>query len=273
MAKFPIRRRAGRRKILRGRRIGFPASLANPIKAALLAAVAHLQSDTEKSVRKNPESANLSEVNQKYTIVFERIAEGLILKRMIDAASKAAFLATKASIVSIDKNLEVKLSEISETTKAKIAIAAKETAQKIKSIPTEYLESVSKNLSDSILKSQGVKDLVPQIMERGEMTARKAKLIALDQTREVFITASMSTMESAGITSYEWVHSGGSNEPRKYHMARWPAGLNGGIFRFDDPPIADPRTGFRAHPSQCANCRCTIRPVIIYESDSMKLAA
>ena len=38
--------------------------------------------------------------------------------------------------------------------------------------------------------------------------------------------------------------------------------LNGQVFRFDDPPVIDERTGQKCLPAQTYNCRFTFSPVI-----------
>ena len=38
--------------------------------------------------------------------------------------------------------------------------------------------------------------------------------------------------------------------------------LNGKIFRFDDPPVIDERTGQRGLPGETYNCRCDLTPIM-----------
>ena len=70
-----------------------------------------------------------------------------------------------------------------------------------------------------------------------------------------------------GFTHFEWIHSGGSQQPRSYHMRAHPSGLNHGIFRIDEPPVIDPNTGTRGFPGDLPNCRCTMRPVLKFEDE------
>ena len=47
-------------------------------------------------------------------------------------------------------------------------------------------------------------------------------------------------MEKIGVREYRWLHTSGSRHPRKLHIQ-----MSGSIFRYDDPPVIDERTGLR----------------------------
>ena len=46
---------------------------------------------------------------------------------------------------------------------------------------------------------------------------------------------------------------------------KWPQGLNGGIFDFDNLPVIDEKTGERGIPGQAINCKCRMRPIVEFE--------
>ncbi len=58
-------------------------------------------------------------------------------------------------------------------------------------------------------------------------------------------------------THYLWrVDPGYASRTRKDHLA-----LNGRKFRWDDPPVVNPRTGEKGHPGMDGHCRCWAEPV------------
>ena len=130
----------------------------------------------------------------------------------------------------------------------------------IKSIPEQYLKDLSGYVNRSIATGGGYKDLLSHIDRIGGVTKRRAKNIALDQTRKAYNSITKQRLLSAGVEKYEWIHSHGGAHPRRLHLS-----YDGKVFRFDDPPIIDERTGERGIPGQAVNCKCTMRPVLDFE--------
>lgn len=64
----------------------------------------------------------------------------------------------------------------------------------------------------------------------------------------------------AGIKRYTWVTRRDASVRPDHDR------LDGTIQFWSRPPVADTRTGFRAHPGGCKNCRCRGEPVINRES-------
>jgi len=138
----------------------------------------------------------------------------------------------------------------------------KENVFYIKRIPEQYLESVKKSVDASIAAGgNGLEDLTKVMNERYGEAKRHAKNVALDQTRKAYTAINTARMKDAGIKKFEWVHTGGSQEPRPYHLND----LNGRIFDIDEPPIIDEKTGERGLPGDAINCRCTMRPIVTFD--------
>lgn len=138
----------------------------------------------------------------------------------------------------------------------KAAIA--ENVALIKSISEQYLSDVSGTVYRAITSGNGLADIVPDLRKREGITLRRARLIANDQVRKTTAAVGRARNTANGLTRYRWVHSGGGREPRPLHLE-----LDGQIFEYDDPPIADERTGERAHPGVLINCRCVAVPIAI----------
>lgn len=208
---------------------------------------------------------------------WSRLAERLASK----FAAKATPLAT-GFLTRVNANATSNLERSLKSTSADLTLNMKNTpavTKAIKSrisdnvdlitrIPAEYLDKVKKSVNDSLKKGNGLADLVPAMEERYGEAKRHARLVALDQTRKAYTAINTAKMKANGITKFEWVHSGGSQEPRPYHLHS-PAngGLNGGIFDINDPPIIDQKTGERGLPGDDYNCRCTMRPIVTFDDE------
>jgi SPP1 gp7 family putative phage head morphogenesis protein len=196
-------------------------------------------------------------------------------------ASKATALAT-GFLTRVNANATSNLERSLKSTSADLTLNMKNTPavnKAIKSrisdnvdlitrIPAEFLDKVKKDVNDSLSKGNGLADLQTKMEERYGEAKRHAQLVALDQTRKAYTAINTAKMRANGISKFEWVHSGGSQEPRKYHKDP-PAqgGLNGGIFDINDPPIIDKKTGERGLPGDDYNCRCTMRPIVTFDDE------
>jgi SPP1 gp7 family putative phage head morphogenesis protein len=196
-------------------------------------------------------------------------------------AAKATPLAT-GFLTRVDRNATTNLERSLKSTSADMTLNMKNTpavTKAIKSriadnvdlitrIPAEFLDKVKQDVNDSLRKGNGLADLQPKMEERYGEAKRHAQLVALDQTRKAYTAINSERMRANGVTKFEWVHSGGSQEPRPYHLHS-PAqgGLNGGIFDINDPPIIDKKTGERGLPGDDYNCHCTMRPIVTFDDE------
>jgi SPP1 gp7 family putative phage head morphogenesis protein len=112
----------------------------------------------------------------------------------------------------------------------------------------------------SVLAEAGVgarpEDIAKRIREETGATESRAALIARDQTLKLFAQVTEARHAAAGITQYEWSASMDART-RPDHRA-----LNGRVFSYADPPVADTRTGERANPGTQFQCRCVALPVV-----------
>lgn len=88
------------------------------------------------------------------------------------------------------------------------------------------------------------------------VSARHAKFLARNETAIATTSYLAAKYKSEGITEFKWYTNIDGRE-RPLHRE-----LNGKVFRFDNPPIIDERTGEKGLPAQTYNCRCTFAPVI-----------
>lgn len=132
----------------------------------------------------------------------------------------------------------------------------------IKRIPQEFLGEVQGEVMRSITTGSGLKDLEPYLTKKYDGAVKHARNVALDQTRKAYNGLTVGRMKKVGQTKFEWVHSGGSNHPRPYHRDT----LDGEIFDINDPPVTNPKTGYRGLPGDEPYCRCSMRPIISFEA-------
>jgi len=99
-------------------------------------------------------------------------------------------------------------------------------------------------------------ELIEEFQNRFDVSQARARLLAKTETSIFLSEHRKARWEEAGILRYKWQTTGKPNvRPCHQH-------LNGGIYFYSDPPIADDRYGRRANPGGIYNCQCTDLPVI-----------
>jgi uncharacterized protein with gpF-like domain len=154
-----------------------------------------------------------------------------------------------------------------------------ETANLIKRIPSDYLGRVESSLMRTITRA-GSPDLYETLKEEAERHGIQIKNwvhnTAHDQINKTYSAIAREQMRSAGVTHFEWIHSGAGSHPRPLHLTEYPEGLNHGIFSFDDPPVIQYAKGkqeeITGFPGELINCRCKMRPVLKFEVDDKLFA-
>lgn len=89
-----------------------------------------------------------------------------------------------------------------------------------------------------------------------KVSQRKAKFLARNESSIAVAGYLKAKYEEEGFEEFKWITNIDGRE-RELHKE-----LNGKIFRFDDPPIIDERTGQRGLPGETYNCRCKFIPVL-----------
>lgn len=141
----------------------------------------------------------------------------------------------------------------------------------IKTIPAKYFDKIGKAVELRTVGKMTRGALVKRIKELGNVTQRRAELIADDQTAKVTERMMLARCRNAGIKRVMWLHSSISMHPRDVHRRKWdghtgkfnrkPNGFNGYIFDIDKPPY-DPVAKQYVYPAQLPNCKCTLVPVL-----------
>lgn len=179
-------------------------------------------------------------------------------ERMIDSASMSSKRNLGESLKKVSGGITIKVPEMPAALQEQITAATAENVGLIKSIQKQYHERISQLvLRSAATGGRGAAEIFEGIQHYDGLTEKRAKLIAIDQTRKITTAMNVERAKSVGMKRFEWLHSGGSADPRKLHLQ-----YDGQIFDYDNPPIIDERTGERGFPGQAVNCRCTMVPVL-----------
>lgn len=269
---------------LRGKPLTYNVSLQNRYAKRLDRLTRQMTAEVEREVKKlfrtqeskafYAEDASLGSMARvvmnrltlKYAKLFVKYSKPWA-ESMVSEQSKQSKRMLHSSLEKLSGGLSIKTglvtAPLSDILKASVA----ENVDLIKSIPDKYMTDVQGAVMRSITNGSGggLKELTENINsmldKRSRQVLNKAKFIATDQTRKAYAAINRERMRAVGVGKYQWVHSGAGQKPRELHRDT----LNGQIFSLDDPPVADERTGERAHPGTLPNCRCFMLPVIEFD--------
>jgi uncharacterized protein with gpF-like domain len=136
------------------------------------------------------------------------------------------------------------------------AAVVAENVSLIKSIPTQYLGDVQKQVWKSVQSGHDLATLTKGLQDKYKITFDRAKLIARDQNAKAHAVIEAARRQELGITQAIWVHSGGGKEPRPSHVE---AGAKGLVFDLSKGAYLD---GEWVLPGQAINCRCTSKAIV-----------
>jgi len=201
-------------------------------------------------------NAMMGKFNQQFAEMSKTIAE-----QQVAAVSKASSSALHGSLQKLTGGMSLKTTtlagDISEVATASIA----ENVGLIKSISQKYLSGVQGAVMRSVTTGRGLADLVPYLEKSKEITARRAKFIAQDQTRKAYSSINKARMERVGLTKGGWLHTGGSSHPRKSHQA-----FNQQTFELAKG-MWDPDAKQYVWPGSLPGCRCRYFTVLEFGDD------
>lgn len=192
----------------------------------------------------------------------------ILASTMVENTTKTSTGNVYQSLKELSGGLSLKTSVVSKG-QEEIAIALiYENVSLIKSIPEEYFKDITGAVMRSITGGQGIADLSPYLEKYEDITYRRAKNIALDQTRKAYNGINRQKLLKNGIKQFEWVHSGGGLHPRESHID-----IDGEIFSLDATKIREEQAKLgvpeqdRGFPGEPVNCRCVLRAIIVFESE------
>lgn len=126
----------------------------------------------------------------------------------------------------------------------------------ITSLPREAADQVQNIVLEALPRGARHEELVARIQQLGPITKNRATLIARTEVSRATTNLTQARAQFVGSTEYIW-RTAKDGRVRSDHKR-----LEGGVFRWDDPPVADRVRGMRAHPGAIYNCRCYPEPII-----------
>ncbi|MBG0865496.1 phage head morphogenesis protein [Burkholderia sp. 9779_493] len=147
---------------------------------------------------------------------------------------------------------EIRGAATGETMRALLA----EQVRLIKSIPLDAAERVHRLTLEGIVDGARAAHISKAIQESGQVAKSRADTIARTEVSRTAATLTEARALDVGSPGYFWRTSGDS-DVREDHRE-----LEGKFFTWDKPPVADKRSGARAHPGCIYNCRCWAEVVL-----------
>lgn len=208
----------------------------------------------------------MNALTAKFTQLFSYKAK-VLAERMVDGMAAISKTNLHSSLKKLSGGLSLKTGVVPKGMEdvAKASIA--ENVSLIQSIPEQYFKDVTGSVMRSITTGNGLADLIPAIKKYDGQTTRRAKNLALDQTRKAYNSINKQRMQAIGVKQFEWIHSGGGQVPRQSHLK-----ISGHIFDFENVESQQAALGVpekdRGIPGYPVNCRCTMLPVINFDDGS-----
>jgi len=126
----------------------------------------------------------------------------------------------------------------------------------ITSLPLNTAQRVQDLAIRAVIEGGRSDEISGLIMAIGGTTKARANTIARTEVSRASTMFTQARAEAIGSDGYIW-RSSEDSDVRDEHKE-----LNGKFFKWDEPPVADKRTGIRAHAGCIWNCRCYAEPVI-----------
>lgn len=215
----------------------------------------------------------INKLGYKWQKKFNSYAEQMAKKRVEKTLKQAdtqliTVLAAYFTAQGLTDIFKTKPQELNQVMKVNVA----ENISLIESIPEQYIKGIQTMVTNAMNSAGGWVDLRGKIIKTKDITLRRAKMIARDQTNKVFNALTLRRFEQLGITKVRWKHSHADKDPRHYHIRQWdgesglidghPNGLDGFEFDTSNPPVIDEKTGQRGFPGTLINCSCMMIPII-----------
>ncbi len=139
-----------------------------------------------------------------------------------------------------------------------LSAATKQNANIIKSIPEQYLNNVANTVMTAMRNGIMPREITRQLKADYEITQRRARFIARDQTAKVNGEIDKQRQIDAGFEYFQWLDSDDERVRHRHEViANKETKYGIGVYRWDDLPTND--KGQTIQPGSDYNCRCTAR--------------
>lgn len=174
--------------------------------------------------------------------------------RMVEQVNLRDIANWKAASAEMSKELrrEILTAPTGETMRQLVA----EQVTLIKSIPLDAAQRVQDLAIKAVEDGTRSKEIAAEIMRSGDVATSRATLIARTEVARAQSSLTEARAKAIGSTHYIW-RTSHDGTVRKDHKR-----LDGKVFAWNDPPIADEHSGARANPGCIYNCRCFAEPIL-----------
>ncbi len=185
---------------------------------------------------------------------FETLA-GKLASQALQAMYKDNTFSWGSKLKRAGFDIQLQLSPAQQTIlKAKVP----ENVALIRSIQQDYHKDVEGIVSRNFLKGRDLATMADEIKERGDVSTRRAALIAHDQSNKATAQMNAARQQELGLNWATWIHSSAGKEPRATHVRagreQWIFDTQSGI-NFGD-------SFGQVLPGEAINCQCHSRTII-----------
>lgn len=154
------------------------------------------------------------------------------------------------------------MSEINQGLKSDIEIQIEENASLIKTLPTDVVKKVTKDISDMALKGMRASEIAKVIREQTDKYSRaSAKLIARTEVSKTTTALTKARCDNLDLHWYVWRTMEDGDRVRKSHRI-----MEGVLVNWNEPPSPEALAGEKSvgnyHAGNIWNCRCYPEPLI-----------
>ena len=139
----------------------------------------------------------------------------------------------------------------------------------IKNRAITNIPEMREKIAQMASEGKSLKTISEYIRNRFGVEQRHAQFLARNESAIATASYLSTKYQAEGFTHFKW-HAMNDERTRPYHsfkggqdkMGEYHKGLDGQVFRYDDPPVIDLRTGKKGLPGETYNCRCVASPYI-----------
>lgn len=188
-----------------------------------------------------------------------------------DTAKKFVSAANLSNRKRTEKDIGINIYADQQDLTDYLQISINDNVRLISSIPDQYLTQVESIVMTNIRAGGRPSSIAKALAQQFDVTERRAKMIARDQTAKINGDLNRLRQTSAGFPFFEWMDSDDSRvRDRHEFLAKHLTAYGRGVYRWDNPPLSD--KGIPIIPGSDYQCRCTARPVGQDEVDENRKA-
>lgn len=154
------------------------------------------------------------------------------------------------------KHLNIIEPDLSEQQKQQIAKAYTNNIQQymIKDFAKDRIPLLRQKIMEATLQGYRLDKVEKILQQEFGFTANKARFLAFNETNIMLAEFKRARYQAMGFEKFVW-QTRADSRVRDLHQH-----LNGTVWRYDNPPVVDERTGQKGLPGETFNCRCEALP-------------